>query len=68
MKKYTQLTSHERYIMAALKKQGFSVKAIAENLGRHRSTLYREINRNSCYHIDGAYRPSKAQRRTIARR
>jgi len=54
--------------MAALKKQGFSVKAIAKNLGRHRSTLYREINRNSCHHIDGAYRPSKAQRRTIARR
>ncbi|MCW9048325.1 MAG: IS30 family transposase, partial [Gammaproteobacteria bacterium] len=66
--KYKQITSHERYIMAALKTQGFSIKAIAEHLGRHRSSIYREFNRNSCYHIDGSYRPSKAQRRTTARR
>ena len=37
-------------------------------MGRHRSTLYREIARNRCYRMDGAYRPSKAQRRTHARR
>lgn len=66
--KYTQITSHERHIIAALKKQGLSVIAIANNLGRHRSSVYRELNRNSCFHIDGSYRPSKAQRRTIARR
>jgi len=34
--------------MSALKRQGFSIKAIAEHLGRHRSTIYREFNRNSC--------------------
>ena len=66
--KYKQITSHERYIIAALKKQGLSVNAIAKNLNRHRSSIYRELNRNSCYHIDGSYRPSKAQRRTVARR
>jgi len=66
--KYKQITSHERYIIAALKRQAFSVKEIADHLGRHRSTIYREYNRNSCYHIDGAYRASKAHRRTIARR
>ena len=65
---YQQLTSHDRYIMAALKKQGLSVQQIADNLGRHKSTIYRELARNSCHHIDGAYRPSKAQRRTQARR
>lgn len=54
--------------MAALRKQGLSIQQIADHLGRHRSTLYREFARNSCHHIDGAYRPSKAQRRTKARR
>lgn len=66
--KYQQITSHERYIIAALRTQGFSVLAIAKHLGRHRSSIHRELNRNSCHRIDGAYRPSKAQRRTIARR
>jgi len=66
--KYKQITSHERYIIAALRKQGFSVKDVAKHLGRHRSSIYRELARNRCYKIDGAYRPSKAQRRTIARR
>lgn len=65
---YQQITSEERYILAALRTQGFSVPAIAQHLNRHRSTIYREINRNSCHHIDGAYRPSKAQRRAVARR
>lgn len=41
---------------------------IADQLGFHRSTIYRELQRNSCNHIDGAYRPSKAHRRTQARR
>lgn len=54
--------------MAALRKQGFSIAAIAQHLGRHRSSIHREFERNSCHHVDGSYRPSKAQRRTIARR
>lgn len=54
--------------MAALRKQGLSVQQVADHLGRHRSTIYRELARNSCHHIDSAYRPSKAQRRTRARR
>jgi len=66
--KYQQLTSEDRYILAALRRQGISISAIAEELGKHRSTIYREINRNSCHIIDGSYRPSKAQRRTVARR
>ena len=54
--------------MAAFRKQGLSIQQIADHMGRHRSTIYREFARNSCTHIDGAYRPSKAQRRTQARR
>lgn len=66
--KYQQLTSHDRYILAALKKQGLSVAQIARNMGRHRSTIYREIARNSCWTQDGAYRPSKANRHARVRR
>jgi IS30 family transposase len=65
---YQQLTSNDRYILAALRRQGLSIQQIADHMGRHRSTLYREITRNRCDHMDGAYRPSKAQRRTHARR
>ena len=35
---------------------------------RHPSTISRELRRNACHVTDGAYRPSKAQRRTQARR
>lgn len=65
---YQQITAEERYTLSTLRKQGFSVAAIASAIGRHRSTIYRELQRNSCHHIDGSYRPSKAQRRTKARR
>ena len=65
---YIQLTYDERVTLSALMQQGLSVANIAERLGRHRSTLYRELDRNRCHVTDGAYRPSKAQRRTRARR
>ena len=65
---YIQLTYDERVTLSALKLQGLSIRSIADILGRHFSTLYRELKRNRCYIIDGAYRPSKAQRRTRARR
>lgn len=65
---YIQLTYEERLTLSALKSQGLSIRKIADILGRHFSTLYRELARNRCYIIDGAYRPSKAQRRTRARR
>lgn len=65
--RYTQLTSNERYMISALRKQGHSTPEIAENLGRHRSTIWREIRRNSASY-DGFYRPSKAVERTSGRR
>lgn len=64
---YIQLTYEERVTLSALKLQGLSIREIAAILGRHFSTLYRELDRNRCHIIDGAYRPSKAQRRTRAR-
>lgn len=68
MMKYQQLTSHDRYILSALKKQGLSVRQIADHMGRHRSTIYRELARNSCWVTDGFYRPPKADRRARTRR
>lgn len=66
--RYVQLTYEERVMLSTLKQQGLSIRAIAKKLGRHHSTIYRELGRNSCTLIDGAYRPSKAERRTQARR
>ena len=64
---YRQITSEERYILATLRKQGFNQSQIARELGRHRSTICRELKRNSS-RSDGCYRPSKAIERTAGRR
>jgi IS30 family transposase len=64
---YHQITSGERYSIAALRTQGFNQAEIARALGRHRSTISRELRRNSS-RFDGAYRPSKAIERTSGRR
>jgi IS30 family transposase len=44
---YRQLTSGERYMLAALRKQGLNQAQIGRALGRHRSTISRELCRNS---------------------
>src|SRR4051812_8540280 len=64
---YHQITSEERYILATLRKQGCNPSEIARELGRHRSTICRELQRNSA-RWDGHYRPSKAIERTAGRR
>jgi len=58
MRKYRQLTSEERYALSTLRKQGCTQAQIARALGRHRSTIGREVRRNS--RKDGGYRPSTA--------
>lgn len=63
---YQQITSEERYIISALRKQGLNQSGIAQHLGRHRSSICREFQRNCCN--DGDYRPSKASSRTRTRR
>jgi hypothetical protein len=65
--KYCQITSGERYRIAALRQEGYCPSAIARHLRRHRSTISRELRRNSS-RWDGSYRPSKAQERTNGRR
>ena len=63
---YHQITREERYTISALRKQGCRTSEIASILGRHRSSIYREIKRNQC--SDNGYRPFKADSRTRGRR
>jgi IS30 family transposase len=43
---YDQITQEERYQLAALRAAGLVPAAIARQLGRHRSTIVRELHRN----------------------
>jgi transposase, IS30 family len=64
---YRQLSPEERYMLAALRRQGLNQAEIARSLGRHRSTVCREVRRNST-RADGHYRAFTAQERTNGRR
>lgn len=65
MKNYTQLTEAERNQIYALKQAGYQKSAIALQLGRHRSTIGRELQRNCG---ERGYRPKQAQQLSIQRR
>ena len=54
-------------MLAALRRQGLNQSQIARSLGRHRSTVCREVSRNST-RADGRYRAFTAQERTQGRR
>jgi IS30 family transposase len=54
-------------MLAALRRQGLNQSEIARALGRHRSTVCRELLRNGS-RSDGRYRASTAQERTNGRR
>jgi IS30 family transposase len=57
---YRQLSPDERYMLAALRRQGCNQSETARQLGRHRPTVCREVRRNST-RADGHYRPFAAQ-------
>ena len=65
MKKYNQITTEERYQIQAELKVGFSVSVISKNLGRNKSSIYREIKRNSGQR---GYRPKQADSKALKRR
>lgn len=62
---YKQLTLIERYKIKALLQAGTSKKRIAEILGVHKSTVFRELKRNEG---EGGYSSEKAQDETDERR
>ena len=65
MHSYTQLTESERNQIYALKQAGFKPSAIALQLNRHPSTIYRELGRNRSLR---GYRPRQAQQMADNRR
>ena len=65
MNEYNQITKEERYQIQAELKAGFSVPEIANGLGRDKSSVYREINRNIGLR---GYRPEQANEKALTRR
>jgi len=65
MRGYTQLAQEERYQIYALAKAGHNQAEIAKVLGRHKSTISRELRRNQGLR---GYRPKQAQEQADNRR
>ena len=65
MTAYTQLTQEQRYQISAMKQIGRSQKEIAEELGVHKSTISRELGRNTG---ERGYRPKQAHEKALGRR
>lgn len=63
--KFKQLTSEQRYQISALLALNFSQTEIAKQLSVNRSTMSREIKRNS---VEKVYSPEAANRLTQQRR
>jgi len=64
---YAQITAAERYTIGVLRRHGCSSATIARVLGRHRSTIGREVRRNATRY-DGGYRPQLADGYARSRR
>jgi len=62
---HSQLTLAQRYKIFAYLQAGTSKSRIASFIGTHRSTVYREVDRNS---IDGKYHPEEAHRKDRERK
>jgi IS30 family transposase len=65
--KYQQLTTDDRYTLSALRMQGYSVAKMANIIGRHKSTIYREFKRNKSKQ-SGGYVAFEADSQTRGRR
>jgi len=61
---YTQLTQEQRYHIWALKKAGFDQTEMAQEVGVHKSTICRELRRNTGQR---GYRPKQAHHLATAR-
>src|SRR5262249_43824252 len=68
MRTYEQLSQEERYQIEALRRLKHPVSQIAKQLGRHPSTIYRELRRNSDLTCVHPYLARRAQKRAAHRR
>ncbi len=64
--RYTQITETERYRLADLRADGWPPTAIATHLGRHRTTIWREVRRNRT--AGNGYKPHRAHSQAVRRR
>lgn len=65
MAHYTHLQKTERMEIGILLRKGYSVTDIATELGRHPSSLYRELKRNT---VAGSYVSTEAHQKAYVRR
>ena len=65
MNHYTQLTQEQRYQIYAMNRAGFNQSAIADELDVHKSTISRELKRNSGLR---GYRAKQAHALALSRR
>jgi len=65
LKTYKQLTCEQRYAIRILLKKDYLQKDIAATIGVNKSTISRELKRNSSKR---GYRPKQAQRKAVERR
>jgi IS30 family transposase len=63
--KYQQLTEGKRYQISVLLGQSYRPADIAKTINVHRSTVYRELDRNG---LNDDYDPEQAQKQAMARR
>lgn len=65
---YNQLTLEERYTISKLRMAGYGAGRIGQIMGRHRSTIHREVGRNSIAILERTtYCPTKAQKKCNGR-
>jgi IS30 family transposase len=64
-KYYSHITNEDRLKIYDLLLKGEAIATIADEVGFHRSTLYRELERNSCHY---GYRPDLAAQQSSLRR
>jgi hypothetical protein len=62
---YSHLSSVQRQTIESLHEQGHSMAAIARKIGVHRSTVKRELDRNS---VEGEYKSEQAHHTAVTRK
>lgn len=65
-KKYTHFTGKDRENLYIWKKEGIAVNEMAKRLGKHRSSIYNELSRNSGRKV--GYLPDRAHDKALKRR